>query len=207
MTGTPRLGIPTASNFHCIISPTGRAVDSRERKMYMYKLVAERIMGEPLEMFRGNEHTEWGIQHEDEAARALSVYLGQELVSAEFTTNGRWGCTPDRLVAGKREAVEIKCPSTPWTHIANMVDGPGEKYKPQVQGQLLIGKFDAVHFWSWHPKFAAVYIRTARDEKYIKTMRELLERFSDELDKTEEWVRKQGNVGDICKELSDDEEI
>ena len=175
----------------------------------MYKLVAERILETPFELFKGNEHTEWGIQHEDEAARALSAYLREELVPAEFTVtkDRKWGCTPDRLVLGKAEAVEIKCPSTPWTHIANMVDGPGEKYKPQVQGQLLIGEFDAVHFWSWHPKFPAVYILTARDRNYIKTMRDLLVRFSDELEATEAWVRERKDVTEILRELDEDEFI
>ena len=205
ITDTLRLGIPTASNFHCIITPGGKPAAGRERKTYMYQLVAERIMETRLERFKGNEHTQWGVEHEAEAAAALSWYLREDLIPVGFITanDGRWGCTPDRALRGKREAVEIKCPSTPWTHIEYMVDGPGEKYRPQVQGQLLIGEFEAIHFWAWHPRFASVYVRTVRDEKYLETMRELLSIFSDELDRTEAWVRRQGNMAELLVEAGE----
>ena len=51
--GTPewkkvRLGIPTASWFHTIITPLGKPTDNRERKKYLYRLVAERILQQPM---------------------------------------------------------------------------------------------------------------------------------------------------------------
>ena len=41
-----RLGIPTASQFHNIVTPLGRPTDNRERRKYMLRLVAERLLSD-----------------------------------------------------------------------------------------------------------------------------------------------------------------
>jgi hypothetical protein len=198
-TDKPRFGIPTASNFHHIITQKGQMVDSRERKKYIYKLTAERIFEMALpDDFRGNEDTEYGIEHEEEAAQSFCKRTGAVLRGnqAPFIVEqkGRWGCTPDRLIFGRNEAVEIKCPARHWTHIGYIAEGPGDKYKPQVQGQLMICGFDIVHFWAWHPKLPAVHVRTKADLRFQNALREMLERFCDEVDATETKVRRYGNT-------------
>ena len=96
--------------------------------------------------------------------------------------------------AGKpTEAVEIKVPS-PWVHLANLCEGPGDKYKAQVQGQIMIGEFEAVHFYSWNPNLPEFHKMTLPDEKYIRTMDVLLAEFLDELATTEDFVRRKGGV-------------
>jgi len=201
-----RMGRPTASNFHLIITPLGKMVDSKERKSYMYRLVAERILGEPMpSRFEGNDDTERGIELEPRAAAALEARLGCTLEPGGivFSNDGRIACSPDRILRKRSgsfpESVEIKCPQ-PWTHIGYMVDGPGDRYKPQVQGQILIGGFNRCHFWSYHPRFAPVHIVTEPDETYIRKLGNLLELFCDQLDQTESWVRRHGNVVEIVRE-------
>jgi len=209
-----RMGRPTASNFHLILTPLGKLVDSRERKSYMYRLVAERILGEPMpSRFEGNDDTERGIELEPRAAAALEARLGSQLGPGGmvFSDDGRIACSPDRIhrrwaisqpegmARAVPESVEIKCPA-PWTHIGYMIDGPGEKYKPQVQGQILIGGFSRCHFWSYHPRFAPVHVVTEPDEAYLRKMSNALDLFCDQLDQTESWVRRHGNVAEIVKE-------
>jgi hypothetical protein len=196
-----RIGIPTASRFSRIITPKGAPVDSRERKAYIYRLVAERLLNEPMpEEFTGNNWTERGERLEARAADEFSKKMGVALIPAGFLTSdhGRYGASPDRLIARVKphEAAEIKAPAA-WTHIQYMCEGPGEKYKPQVQGQILVGGFEAVHFWSYHPAFAPVHIVTLPDEVYLHKLENLLELFCDEVDATERWVRKNGNTEEI----------
>jgi hypothetical protein len=199
-----RMGIPTASNFHLIITPLGKPVDSRERKTYMYRLVAERILCEPMPpRWEGNDHTERGIEMEPRAVSALEAKLGATLEDGGFvfSDNGRYGCSPDRLLMEPWSSVEVKCPAA-WTHIQYMIEGPGDRYRPQVQGQILIGGFKEIHFWSYHPSFAPVYVRTLPNQAYIQKLSNLLDLFCDEVDAAEAWVRRHGNVAEIVREVS-----
>ena len=144
---------------------------------------------------------ERGNDLEEEAARSLAKRLKVELLPGGFVTDdkGRAGCSPDRLLKTP-EACEIKVPS-PWVHIGNMLDGPNggardthspDKYKAQVQGQILIGNFHAVHFYSWNPGLPPVYKQTLPDDKFIRQLDILLGLFLEELDQTEDYVRRQG---------------
>lgn len=213
--GTPewkklRLGIPTASWFHLLITPTGKPTDNRERKKYLYRLVAERILQQPMPDSFVNSWMERGNDLEEAAARALSKRIGSALLPGGFVTDDkcRAGCSPDRLVtSGKRfEACEVKVP-TPWVHIGNMLDGPNggfrdthspDKYKAQVQGQMLIGGFQSVHFFSWNPGLPPVYVQTLPDERYIRNLDTLLGLFLEELDATEHYVRKMGPTHELA---------
>jgi hypothetical protein len=197
-----RIGIPTASRFDKIITPGGKMVEGRDRKDYIYRLVAERILGEPMpERFQGNEWTDRGEIMESEALGVLARRLGVVLSAGGFvkSRDDRCGCSPDAIVVGGNEACEIKCPGA-WSHIGYMVDGVGTAYKPQVQGQLLIGGWDAVHFFSYHPKFSPVHITTRVDEIYREKMVKYLDIFCCELDATESWVRKHGDVNAFLTE-------
>src|SRR4029077_93347 len=97
---------------------------------------------------------------------------------------------PDRLV-GNREAMEIKCPA-PFTQIGYLLDGPDETYTPQVQGQLLVGGFEAVHFFSWHSRMPSFHRVTLPLPNYQATMGGLLRQFCDELDRDTERARSLG---------------
>jgi hypothetical protein len=195
-----RIGKPTASMFHKIITPGGKP--SSQARDYMFRLIAERLLNEQMEDGVGRlEWIERGKVREPDAAAQLSFTHNLDLEPVGFVTDddNRLGCSPDRLVVGRREAVEIKCPA-PWTQIGYMLDGPGNDYRPQVQGQLLIGEFDRVHFYSWHDRMPPVYAITGRDEKYIAVLGDLLERFVDELDAETLRARRMGSFAAIVRE-------
>jgi hypothetical protein len=166
-----RLGIPTASSFDKIITPAKGDL-SKSARAYAAYLVAETIMGEPLEPERGDPYwIGWGKQHEAAAAEHYARVTKTEIETVGFVTtnDGKVGCSPDRLIIGQRGAVEIKCPA-PWTLTSYWSDGIGAEYRCQLQGQMAVAELEFVDLYAWHPVLTPIKIRTYRDEPYILKM-------------------------------------
>jgi hypothetical protein len=187
-----RLGIPTASEFDNIITPS-RGELSASRHAYMNRLVAEALTGVPTESFI---ETEWMARGKQLEAQAASEYEFQEDVTTQIvgfmtTDDGQAGASPDRIVLdvdGKvRRGLEIKCPA-PQTQIGYWrfgfgLSGPeskSDKYKVQVQGQMYVGNLDGVDRWSYHPQFPRVLDRVQRDECFIIKLARALAEFNEE---------------------------
>ena len=56
----------------------------------------------------------------------------------------------------------------------------------------MVGEFEFIDRYSYHPKFVPVLDRNPRDEPFIKILRDALERFCDEKDEIERKVRASG---------------
>jgi len=202
-----RSGFPTASCFHWVITPGGKSSDAKERKKYLCRLAAEKIIGDALDPeWYGNENTEHGTRTEAQARSALAKFLGHSITDGGFLLDEtkRYGCSVDGMLKGQTEAVEIKCP-TLATHIGYMVYGPGfpfDKYRPQVQGHLLVGDFRCVHFWSYYPdpRFPPVHVTTRPEPQYQHDMGTYLDKFCNDLEATTEWVRSKGNLRAVIYE-------
>jgi hypothetical protein len=183
--GTPewwavRLGVPTASCFDKIVTPA-KAELSKSARSYAHYLVAETLMGVPLEPERPDPYwIAWGKQHEAEAAQQYAFMTDTEIETVGFVTTdcGKIGCSPDRLIIGQRGAVEIKCPA-PQTHLSYLIDGPGLDYKCQLQGQMAVAELSFVDLFSYHPRLPPATYRVTRDEPYIAKMRAALTEFLD----------------------------
>lgn len=189
-----RLGIPTASNFKKIVKPDGGPSVSAQD--YMCRLIGERVLGRSLEEDISNlKWVRHGIDYEDEAVAEFEAISGEQTAKIGFVTaqDGRWGCSPDRVIPGKNAALEIKCPA-PWTHIEYLLYGPGKDYKQQVQGQMLVGGYDRVYFFSYFPGMPPASIVTERDESFLVKLRAALIAFSKNLDEETEKCRKIGPV-------------
>jgi hypothetical protein len=187
-----RLGKPTASQFHRIVTPTGKP--STQARNYMYKLIFETLLRESTDDQLGNlQWVQRGTEMEPKAAAQYAFETDTELEDGGFVTdnNERMGASPDRLIKGKNEALEIKCPAG-WTQIGYLIDGPGNDYRPQVQGQLLIGEFDAVHFYAYHPQCPSVHLVSRPDAAYQRIMRQLLRDFLEQLDSGLDKARRLG---------------
>jgi hypothetical protein len=195
-----RLGIPTASQFHRIVTKSGAL--SEMRHDYRNELVAERILKRDLQRVKPTEWMRRGSEMEAEAVRHFLRHqrdtFGRrmQLDPAGFVTtdDGRIGCSPDRIIHTTsanlaKEAVEIKCPA-PWTHVGYLLDGPGDNYVMQVQGQMLVGGFDLVHFYSYHPEFPPYYQICERSNRIIDLLHTRLATFLAELDAAEVALRK-----------------
>lgn len=210
-----RLGVPTASNFKKIITPKGE--QSAQARKYMYRLIAERLLKETQDDELG--YVQWvsrGKSEEGNAAAMFEFTHERPLRPGGFVTtdDGKLGCSPDRLV-GTNEAVEIKSPA-PWTQIGYLLDGPGADYRPQVQGQLLVGDFEAVHFYSYHPQMPPFEQITLPDRAYQRLLQGTLAWFCDELEKSTERARELGayavarrvdTPADIAYQADEDEQL
>ena len=189
-----RLGIPTASNFHKIITPKTAEL-SKSAVPYMYKLLAERLLNEPSDDELG--YVQWvrdGKDNEPHAVQNFQFNVAArplELGGFVTTDDGRLGCSPDRLFPGHKEAVEVKCPA-PWTLLQYHLEGLEDAYRPQVQGQILVGGFEAVHFYAWHPRCPPFHKITLPEPAYQAKLREILDNFCNVLDQLEVRARALG---------------
>jgi hypothetical protein len=187
-----RMGRPTASNFHKIVTPKGEP--SKQAVKYLYRLLAERLLHETMDDEIG--FVQWVARGKEQEPNAVAMFNFTNEVELEpggfVTTNdGRLGASPDRMLRNMSEGVEIKCPA-PWTQLEYLFDGPGDDYKPQVQGQILVGEFRAVHFYAWHPQMPPLHKVTVPDRNYQGVLRSALSSFCDALDVMEGRARAIG---------------
>lgn len=193
-----RAGIPTASQFHRIITPKQRKL-SESSVGYMNDLLAERVMGRPLETFT----SQWMARGSELEEKAVTFYEFTRDVETErigFVTNdaGTVGCSPDRFILQHAEgALECKCPS-PGVHVAYLLAeeaaGVDKDYFCQLQGQLWVCEKEWVDVLSYHPDFPEACIRVTRDEEFIKQLAALVNAFAMQLAEKAEKLRERGII-------------
>ena len=103
-----KLGLPTSSHFHKIITPQGKP--SKQWREYACVLIAERILQRKIE-FYNSPAMERGLIVETEAADWYEFDQDVTVQRIGFITddNRTIGCSPDRLV-GDEGLLEIKAP-------------------------------------------------------------------------------------------------
>ena len=182
-----RLGLPTGSQFHKIVTPKTMK-PSKQAEDYLNDLVAEYIIGEPLEP-EMTQYMARGLELEDEASDYYEFQTGLEPVTIGFCLRDDRlvGCSPDRLI-GDDGGLEIKCPA-PGTHIGYLRnnDKLRDKYKAQVQGFLWITGREWCDLLSYHPTIHSLILRCERDKEFI----DLLELHVGAFIKTLEEVKRE----------------
>ncbi len=165
-----RIGVITASSFDKIITPKKLELSSQSTAIEN-KIAAEIITGESCDDFQGNSWTERGHELEPDAADFYEMTTGIVPEKVGFITNddGTIGASPDRLI-GDDGLLEIKCPA-PQTHITYLLNGTvADKYKAQVQGQLMVTGRKWCDVMSYHPEIRPSIVRVERDEEYIAAL-------------------------------------
>lgn len=181
-----RAGIPTASKFSTVMAKG----EGKTRAEYMRKLAGELITGEPSEQF-SNVHTDRGNAMEDEARETYAFINEADITRVGFIRNGSKGASPDSLV-GVNGGLEIKT-ALPHIQIDRLErDRLPPEHKAQVQGNLWISEREWWDFVSYWPKLPVFQVRVYRDEEYIKTMSDEIDRFNDELAALVERIRNYG---------------
>lgn len=119
-----RLGKPTASCFHRIVTPSevGLSVQSAS---YAWLLIAERLLGYPIDS-PTTALMDRGSTLEAEAVRAYEFLSETRTVKVGFLTtdDGRIGASPDRLV-GSAGLLEAKCPAS-HNHVGYLLGSSGK---------------------------------------------------------------------------------
>ncbi len=187
-----RLGIPTASCFDKILTASGAL--SGQSDKYMAKLLAEWFLGEPVDE-RESQFMERGTALEPQALAAYEFDRSVDVQRVGFCLrdDGAVGASPDGLV-GDDGAVEVKTPAA-QTHMLYMIGGITHEYRVQVQGQLWITGRKWCDLLAYNPVLPSVTVRFERDEEYIKTLAESVDKFIGKLeaakdrlsDKREAW--------------------
>ena len=198
-----RAGIPTASQFNKILTPTGKP--SKSAEPYMHALMAERMLGEPL-----ISHVSWYMERgsvmESEARQYYEFQRDMEVKQVGLITNdaGSAGASPDGLV-GEDGSLEIKCPSAE-VHVGYLLFKPADrKYYPQIQGQLWISEREWVDVLSYYPGLPHALTRVERDEPYIKLLSAAVLALSDTLEREyTALIERIGNPEDAPEETITD---
>lgn len=185
-----RAGLVTASEFQTLLMKGKGGGESLTRKTYMRKLAGEIITGEPMEAFT-NVHLERGKAMEAEARDLYAFMTDLEPVQVGFVKSGRKGASPDSLIAGDG-GLEIKT-KLPHLQIELLEkDEVPSEHIAQVQGGMWVAEREWWDFVSYWPKLPLFVKRVYRDEAYIKTLSDAVDRFNDELDAMVERIRHYG---------------
>jgi len=182
-----RLGIPTSSNFHKIITPQGKP--SKQWREYACVLIAERLLHRKLE-FYNSPAMERGLIVEAEAADWYEFDQDVTVQRAGFITDDRrrMGCSPDRLV-GDEGLLEVKAP-LPHTQVEYWLSGEvSERFRPQLQGQLYVSQRSWVDILCWHDVLPKLVVRVEPDEKFITALDRELQIFNYFIERVMEKIR------------------
>lgn len=177
-----RLGIPTASNFHKVVTPK-KCELSKVAIDYALRLCAEKLLNTSGEATITNQWLDRGKELEPVAVKQYEWQYEAATIPVGFITtdDGTIGCSPDRLVVSDRKiALEIKCPS-PHVHLGYLLNGTDDDYRPQVMGQCYVAELDRAELFSYHPQMPPALIQNARDEEYIAKLADALKRFNENL--------------------------
>jgi hypothetical protein len=182
-----KLGVPTSSHFHKVITPRGKP--SKQWREYACVLIAERILQRKIELYR-SPAMEWGLIVEAEAAdwyefdRDVTVQRGGFITDDNQTV----GCSPDRLV-GDEGLLEIKAP-LPQTQVEYWISGEvNERFQPQLQGQLYVSQRSWVDIVCWHDVLPKLVMRVEPDETFIKALDRELQIFNFFIERVMEKIR------------------
>jgi putative phage-type endonuclease len=175
-----------ASSIDKIVTTKGEP--SKQRTEYMMTLAAERITGKQ-EVGYVNQAMLNGIERENEARMLFEMAHGVEIKQVGLIyKDERKLChiSPDGLIEDT-EGFEVKNPLS-RTHIKYLLDNKlPTDYFGQVQFSLYVSEREFWWFASHYPGLRPLFIKCARDEKWIEKCEKELNAFNEELD---EMVKK-----------------
>lgn len=183
-----RLGRPTSSCFHKILTPKTLKLAAGRRK-YLHELVAEKLLRVPLDEAY-SAYMERGSEMEDQARSYYEMQKGVDVLEVGFVTtdDGKVGASPDGLIEVEAGGLEIKIPA-PTTHTGYLLDGIDAAYRCQIQGSMYVCEREWWDFLSYNPVIDSPIIRVYRDEGVITALKEALSQFCDEVDEAMEKVK------------------
>ena len=205
-----RLGIPTASQFHRILTPKTMKL-SGQAAGYRNELPAEWFLGEPNDAGR-SEFMARGNDMEDEAVKWYEFERNVTVDRVGFclTDDKQIGCSPDGLV-GDDGGLEIKIQSAS-NHVGSLLTEDDEQHRCQIQGGLYV---TGRQWWDrlyYHPTLPSVVRRMERDDEFINPLEVALTEFLCDFGDCRQALLSQGCVrivpkptGAHCTARRDDE--
>lgn len=202
-----RLGIPTASEFERIITPSKQETKDgvikgwnptkgETRRRYQVKLVTELILGCSLDDVN-TAAMQHGKDWEPKARRAYEMMQGSDVEECGLCTldDGSAGASPDGFV-GDEGSLEIKSPERPEIHVGYLLDPDSlrDEYWVQTQGQLFVTGRKWTDLISYFMGIPMAVVRILPDPEFQKRLGAALDMFRRELTDLIEIARKRGVV-------------
>lgn len=193
--GTPdwyeaRKGIPTTSEFECLVKKGVGGKPSATRRTYLLQLAGEVLTGELPENFT-SIYTERGKRLESEARDLYVMLTDAEPEQVGFIRNGPKGCSPDSLI-GSDGMLEIKTKKPAVLIDALLADKFLEEHKAQCQGALWVAEREWIDLCCYWPGLPPVIHRATRDEAYIAELSRAVDEFNADLAEVIARVRAYG---------------
>lgn len=172
-----RRGVPTASEFSCIITPKERKY-SAQSVPYIHRLIADRFdqtYGHPDEY--ASKAMINGAVMEPETRRFYEFERGVDVQQVGFCLgdDGRFGCSPDSLVADDG-LLEIKRPLAHTQVKYLLTGGVPPEYVAQCHGELIVTERKWIDFLSYAPGLPHLLVRVEWDD-YTDALKKAMEQF------------------------------
>jgi len=193
-----RIKKPTASNFNKIITTTGEPSKSADN--YMYQLAIENITNKYAGKEFSSPAMKRGLALEPEARGLFEFIQDVEVKQVGMIYQDeqkKYSASPDGLF--EDTGLEIYCPESAsagycFTHPGKAIKH-AKKYQ-QIQGTMLVGRFQRYFFMCYFPDMSPLIIEVKRDEKFISLLAKELDKFIGELIIT---IRKLKEAADAPK--------
>jgi hypothetical protein len=170
-----KLGVPSASNFHKIVTPKGDP--STQAASYMDELMCEIGFGGKVKTFQSSIMAR-GVELEKEARDLFGLIHNIQVkqTGVIFEDRLRYCCSPDGLL--EDAGLEIKCPIERVHNKYLSERKLPANYVQQVQGSMLITGFNNWWFMSYHPEQPPLVLKIERDEEFIARLTTELDKFT-----------------------------
>ena len=192
-----RYGIPTASEFKRIVTPTGKASTAWEG--YAHELCAEWALGE------GHDESLTPMSHwvargntlEADARRFIAVVLGVAVRDCGLIfrdQDRKVAASPDGIGEDGNEIipVELKCPM-PKTHLGWLAgEEVPKQHRMQVQGQIWVCQTDIAVFASYCPNLPALVVEVEPIPAIQAALDAAIPDFLTKLDNMKDTLRSKG---------------
>ena len=182
-----RAGVPTASQFHRIVTPKD-GLRSKQSVAYMKELLGE-LLGEQYDKGYVSAAMREGNEREVESRAAAAFAIEHEVREVGFVTtdDGALGCSPDGFVYQSGEligGIELKNKQIPAHMDVIESNQMPLEHKPQVHGSMVVTGLDQWWFASYNPRYPdpIFLVKVTRDEYTAKVeaaLRQFIAEFSD----------------------------
>lgn len=176
-----RAGKITASECDAILTPKFAAREGQGVDSYLAKKVAERFLGQPLglEDFDGTFATRQGQLAEGPALGWFNFTYDCNAKPVGFciTDDTRCGASPDAILEGREEGLELKFP-TPEIQTKYLLAGKiPDAYICQIHFSLFVTGFKRWHFVAWSNRLPSLVLTVERDEAIQAKIKEAVDSF------------------------------
>jgi hypothetical protein len=183
-----RTGLPTASEFHCILAKgRDKKADGQKRTDYTIKIASERLTGMPSPNFK-SKPTDRGTEMEPFGRAAYELLTGTEVkqVGLGILDDYMAAASPDFLV-GEEGGGEIKS-VIPAVQLETIINGKvPEEHVAQIQGNIWVFNADWWDFCSFcleMPERLQLFrLRVKRDQSYIDKLAAEVSRFNEDVER------------------------